>query len=100
MAHKKVFHIPKYKFGDVLLIEWDDAQCFTDGRGYYKEDIKEIEVALCNTVGFFIDEDDKSIKIAFKLCEDGMFRNVVAIPKGCITLIKKLGRCRDGRNKK
>jgi len=56
----------------------------------WQEDINECCVALCEDVGFLVEEDDEKIILARGVSQTGFVNSPMAIPKGSVISIKEM----------
>ena len=82
----KLARLPKFKRGQALMISWHDI-CTRDDWA----DQVESKPPVCNTLGWFLQQDDVTITLASTVSGDvGWFAQVV-IPKGCIIEWHRMG---------
>ena len=85
--------------GRMVLVEWYDAAMSLKAW----ED--NVDVVLCQTVGFLVKEDERQIKVAATLTADGEVGGIFALPRGFLKSIREVGVSRkppvplDGRKK-
>ena len=71
-----------------VLVSWHDAR-FYSGT-YKREAILDHKMALFESVGYLISEDDKTTIIASERNDEGEYRDVTLIPSGSIVSIGRL----------
>jgi hypothetical protein len=81
----------KLKFNDAILVKWIDI---VQENGWHSEqDAGKLEPVVCRTLGFFVNETKRVIRLSDTLSSDGE-RNVTVIPKGVILKIRRWDRVR------
>jgi hypothetical protein len=79
----------KLKLNDIVEIEWVDI--VTHSVWIPQEEAKEKPLCQCKSVGYFLNQDDKIIRISCTIqLDDKPERDLTVIPKGCITKIRRL----------
>lgn len=72
----------------MVLIEWVDSNIL---HGWITiEDAKRANIALSQSVGFLLWEDNEKVIIVFSKSDSDSVLEVKAIPRGCIKSIKEL----------
>jgi hypothetical protein len=70
---------PEYK---ILVVEWEDHT--GDSAWLTTDEVKKQKPALAKTIGYVIHEDDKTIKLADTLLDDGDVGGISLILKSTI----------------
>ena len=70
----------------IVKVNWTDSSIQHGWQG----DINECCVALCDDVGYLVDQDDEKIILARGISNAGFFNSPLAIPKGCVISIKEM----------
>ena len=71
---------------NLLRIEWEDSTARHIGwHDPYPNGNGEYEPTKITTVGWVVEEDEKSLSISHTISTDGMAYDSFVIPKGCIT---------------
>jgi hypothetical protein len=85
---KKIKHVHE----TICIVEWDDAAS-QDNWEATKEFRGSTGLVRCITVGFFLEETDKEIKLVRTCHEDSEYsEGMFAIPKGMIVSVIRLPR--------
>lgn len=80
----------------IIKVIWEDTQSNDDGD-LSASGARNFNPCHCETVGFLITESKKKIVIAGSTFpHDKEYRNVLAIPKGCVLEVKELKEATDG----
>ena len=69
----------KYK---LVLVKWLDHS--GDAAWFDKVSVKKMKIPVATTIGWLVDEDKKTIKIADTMLEDGSFGGVSHLLKSTI----------------
>lgn len=83
--------IKKFAKYEMLLVEWDDI--YSDPA--WRSDANTVDTAKVLTIGFYLDNKGRKLRIAHSLCSDGD-SDVTVIPFGCVSKIDKLKVNTDG----
>ena len=82
-----------YDKNECLQIKWLDI---TSKNGWSSEkDCAETQPSDCYSVGFYLNEDEKVIRISDSVDDDGD-RSVLVIPKGVVVEIIKMKKVDNG----
>ncbi len=73
----------------VDYIEWFDHTSHSTVGWKSKEDINDLDVALCKSVGFVLKENKKSVTLVSSLADDDMDGEICII-KSCIKTRERL----------
>ena len=79
----------KLKKDDLIIIKWEDIIQYDDWIAENKASEKAL--VSCLTVGFYLNETKRWIRLSDTICSD-TDRNVTVIPKGCILKIRRIDR--------
>ncbi len=71
----------------MVLIDWSDTGLV---HGWLCPSDNENSIAHCQSVGFWISEDDEGVTIAFAISDQGLIMEKKTIARGCIKSIKEL----------
>ena len=66
----------------LILVMWEDHLGSSEWTSI--QDVKSEKPAVAKTVAFLIDEDEKTLKVADTLLDDGSVGGVALIIKSCI----------------
>jgi hypothetical protein len=92
MAQKQKINLSK---NDRIEIKWVDI---VQQSSWSEEDeAAKKEVAMCTTLGYFLNRNQHVIRLSSTLAADGD-RDITVIPKGCVKEIYKLEREQDARH--
>lgn len=75
------------KRNKMVLIDWKDTGVT---HGWLCPDHSENSIAHCQSIGFWIDEDEEGVTISFAISDQGLVMEKKTIAKGCIKSIKEL----------
>ncbi len=79
----------KFKLNQIIEVEWDDV--VTHSVWISQEEAKEKPLCQCKSVGYFLNQDEKAIRLSCTIqLDDKPERDLTVIPWGCITKIRKL----------
>jgi hypothetical protein len=70
----------------LYLIEWDDTH--TEAEWVSTE--IDLTTAKCWTIGTILKETDSYVEVIASRCIGGMKLQMIAIPKGCITRMRRI----------
>jgi len=71
---------------DAILCKWEDIAQYNEWSD--EKDASEKSVATCLSLGFYLNETKRLLRLSDTICSDGD-RNVTVIPKGCILKIRR-----------
>ncbi len=80
----QVKRFPKFTF---ILVTWEDPT--SDAKWYDKQDIDKMKTTVVRTMGFFLGNKKRVLKVAHSITADGD-SDFTAIPWGCIKEVKGL----------
>lgn len=80
----KIKKFPKFA---KLLISWDDTT--SDAKWHDKQEIEKVATTNVRTIGFFIANKKRILKLSHSITEDGD-SDYTCIPWGCIKEVKEL----------
>ena len=83
----KIKNWDKVKEGTLFIITWDDI--VEKSEWLSDDNAKEIQPAVCKTVGWFVNNDKDNIRLTSTVAEDGD-KSICVIPKGVIRDVKKI----------
>ena len=80
----------KWPLRKIIEIEWLDSN--GQSRWAALSEYKKHTVADCKTIGYLLTQNKKEVVLMFTQspCNDGDGNGAMAIPRGCITKIKRL----------
>ena len=70
----------------LVEIEWIDSAF---NPGWHKADTVR-DVAYCKTTGYLVEKNKKRINVAMNVADNGDYGEAMAIPRSCVTKIRKL----------
>ena len=70
----------------IVKVNWTDSSI----QHGWQADVNECFVALCDDVGYLVDEDDEKIILARGISNADFLNSPMAIPRGCIRSIKEM----------
>ena len=76
----------RYKKNTMLLIDWVDIM--DDPAWMNHEKAAETPADACQSLGFYLNHDKDVVRVSSTISKDE--RNVVVIPVGCITKVRKV----------
>ena len=79
--------IQKFSMQTKLLVTWDDTT--SDSKWHDKQGIDKAKTTSVKTLGFFLSNKKRVLKIGHSITEDGD-SDYTCIPFGCIRSIKDL----------
>ncbi len=71
----------------IVLIEWDDTSVI---HGWFSPTDISGGIAHCQSVGFWVKEDEESITISFAVSDQDLVMEKKTIARGCIKSIKEM----------
>jgi len=80
----RVKRFPKFT---IVLITWEDTT--SDAKWYSKQKVEKVETTTVKTIGFFIENKKRILKIAHSVTAGGD-SDYTVIPWGCIKGVKEL----------
>ncbi len=78
----------KYKHNEILEIIWEDTTSYMGWRT--QDNIKKLKLSRCNTVGYFQNQNKKSITVAKCVADDNDALDCQSVNRGCIKRVKRL----------
>lgn len=78
------------KTKQIVLIDWVDSSTINKGAWTYPDQIHPQPLCECISVGWIVRQDKSYILLAADETVDGPLARLIAIPRQCITKIKKL----------
>lgn len=80
----------KFKKNDAIVVKWEDIAAYYEWHP--EAEAEEKPAITCLTLGFYLNETKKWLRLSDTICSDGD-RNVTVIPKGCILKIRRWNKC-------
>lgn len=77
----------KFQKYDILVVSWLDI--VSESKWHNKEEVENAEAVSVKTIGFFLDNKKRQLRIAHSIAKDGDC-DVTVIPYGCINKIENL----------
>lgn len=71
----------------IVLVTWEDTT--SDAKWHDRQEVEKAKTTAVRTVGFFINNKKRLLKVAHSMTEDGD-SDYTCIPWGCIKEIKEL----------
>lgn len=78
----------KIKRNQIIEVIWDDI--VSDSRWIGKKAAEEYSPVRCLSIGYFLNQDKKVLRLSSMINQNDSERDVTVIPHGCITKIKKI----------
>ena len=70
----------------IVKVTWVDSNI----QHGWQSNTTDCDVALCDDVGYLIDENDEKITLSRGVSQYRLLNSPMAIPKGCIKSIKEM----------